>query len=74
LVKCQWFTAIILATWEAEIGRITVQSQPVQIVHETPISKKMEKTQSWLFEEETNLLRLIKKGHRHPILGMRNGA
>jgi hypothetical protein len=28
--------AVILATWEAEIRRITVQGQPGQIVHETP--------------------------------------
>jgi hypothetical protein len=31
-----------LATWQAEIRRITVQDQPLQIVHETPISKKLE--------------------------------
>jgi hypothetical protein len=30
---------IILATWEAEIGRIAVQGQPRQIVPETPVSK-----------------------------------
>jgi hypothetical protein len=30
---------IILATWEAEIGRITVQSQPSQTVQETPPPK-----------------------------------
>jgi hypothetical protein len=24
LVGCPWFTPVILATWEAEIGRITV--------------------------------------------------
>jgi hypothetical protein len=30
---------VILATWEAEIGRIAVHDQPRQIVHETPISK-----------------------------------
>jgi hypothetical protein len=27
---------VIPATWKAEIRRITVQSQPGQIVHETP--------------------------------------
>jgi hypothetical protein len=32
---CQWLTAIILATWEAEIRRIVVQNQHRQIVHET---------------------------------------
>jgi hypothetical protein len=30
---------VILATWEAEIGRITVGDQPRKIVHETPHSK-----------------------------------
>jgi UDP-N-acetylglucosamine:LPS N-acetylglucosamine transferase len=30
---------VILATWEAEIRRITVRSQPRQIVHET-LSRK----------------------------------
>jgi hypothetical protein len=32
---CQWLTPVILATQEAEIRRIVVQSQPRQIVHET---------------------------------------
>jgi hypothetical protein len=36
---CQWPTPIILATQEAEMRRIAVQSQPGQIVYET-ISKK----------------------------------
>jgi hypothetical protein len=31
----QWLTPAILATWEAEIRRIMVQSQPRQIVPET---------------------------------------
>jgi hypothetical protein len=31
----QWLTSVILATQKAEIRRITVQSQPRQIVHET---------------------------------------
>jgi hypothetical protein len=30
---------VILATWEAEIKRITFGGQPRQIVHKTPISK-----------------------------------
>jgi hypothetical protein len=30
---------IILATWEAEIGRIAVQGQLRQIVQETPFPK-----------------------------------
>jgi hypothetical protein len=34
-----WLTPIILATWEAEIRWILVQSQPRKIVLETPISK-----------------------------------
>jgi hypothetical protein len=33
---------VILATWEAEIGRITVRSQPRQIVQETLSPKYIE--------------------------------
>jgi hypothetical protein len=36
----QWFTPTILATQEAEIGRIAVQSQLRQIVHKTLSQKK----------------------------------
>jgi hypothetical protein len=32
LSRCQWFMPIILATWEAEIGRIVVPGQPRQII------------------------------------------
>jgi hypothetical protein len=35
----QWLMLVILATEEAEIRRITVRSQPGQIVHE-PLSRK----------------------------------
>jgi hypothetical protein len=35
LVRCLWFTPVILATKEAEIRRITDRSQLRQIVHET---------------------------------------
>jgi hypothetical protein len=30
---------VILPTWEAEIGKISVQGQPEQIVWETPCQK-----------------------------------
>jgi hypothetical protein len=33
--RCLWLTPVILATQGAEIRRITVRSQPGQIVHET---------------------------------------
>jgi hypothetical protein len=32
---CRWLTPVSLATQEAEIRMIVVQSQPRQIVHET---------------------------------------
>jgi hypothetical protein len=35
LARHQWLTPIILATKEAEIRKITIPSQPRQIVHET---------------------------------------
>jgi hypothetical protein len=34
-----WLTPIILATWEAEIKRIAVPSQPGEIVCKTPSPK-----------------------------------
>jgi hypothetical protein len=39
MARCQWLTPIILATQEAEIRRIVVQSQPRQIVRETLFQK-----------------------------------
>jgi hypothetical protein len=35
IAGCRWLTPVILVTQEAEIRRITVQSQPREIVHET---------------------------------------
>jgi hypothetical protein len=37
LSRYQWLMPVILSTWEAEIRRIMVQTQPMQIVR--PISK-----------------------------------
>jgi hypothetical protein len=34
--RCWWFTPVILAIWETEIGRIKVQGQPRQNVSKTP--------------------------------------
>jgi hypothetical protein len=33
---CQWLVLVILATWEAEIGKIALWGQPRQIVHKIP--------------------------------------
>jgi hypothetical protein len=40
VARCWWLTPVILATQEAEIRRIIVQSQPRQTVHETLAQKK----------------------------------
>jgi hypothetical protein len=42
-VNWHWCFTVILATQEAEIRRITVHSQPGQIVQETPSQKKRKK-------------------------------
>jgi hypothetical protein len=39
VARHQWFTPVILATWEAKIGRISIWVQPQQIVRETPSTK-----------------------------------
>jgi hypothetical protein len=36
---CWWLTAVILATWEADIERLLVLGYPRQIVHKTPSPK-----------------------------------
>jgi hypothetical protein len=43
--RCWWLTPGILVIQEAKIGRITVQSQPRQIVHETLSQKKKKPSQ-----------------------------
>jgi hypothetical protein len=43
---------VILATWEAELGRITVPWQPRQIAQETPISKITGGVEHLLFKRE----------------------
>jgi hypothetical protein len=35
IVRCQWFTPVFLATQEAEIRKIEIQSHPRQTLHET---------------------------------------
>jgi hypothetical protein len=44
---CLWLTPAILATQEAEIRRVTVQSQPRQIVLRNPILKKPFTKKGW---------------------------
>jgi hypothetical protein len=46
----QWLTPVILATQEAEIRRITLRSQPRQIVPRDPVWKKKPVTKKGLVE------------------------
>jgi hypothetical protein len=45
--RCQWLTPIILATQEAEIRRILVQSQAGQIVQDPVLKKPITKKVWW---------------------------
>jgi hypothetical protein len=47
---CQWLVPVIIATWEAEIRRITVQGQSWKTVCETTISKitRGKRMEEWL--------------------------
>jgi hypothetical protein len=45
--KTRWLTPVILPTQEAEIRRITVQSQPGHIVQRDPILKKPFTKKDW---------------------------
>jgi hypothetical protein len=44
---CWWLTPVILATQEAEIRRVMVQSQCWQIAHETLCRKKSNTVKGW---------------------------
>jgi hypothetical protein len=46
LARCWWLTPVILAAQEAEIRRITVQSQPRQIVYKTLSQKTLHKNRA----------------------------
>jgi hypothetical protein len=47
LARHWWLIPVILATQKAEIWRITVQSNPGQIVKRDPISKKPITKKGW---------------------------
>jgi hypothetical protein len=64
----RWLTPVILATQEAEIRRIVVQSQTGQIVPKDPISKKEKKIKKelveWLKALSSNSSATKKKKHK----------
>jgi hypothetical protein len=39
IARHQWLMPVILATWEAKIRKMAIQSQPRQIVQKTPSPK-----------------------------------
>jgi hypothetical protein len=70
IARHQWITPVILATWEAEIRRITVQDQSGQMIYESlpPSSKTNQYKRDWRWTQVVECLHCKSKAKFKPQL------
>jgi hypothetical protein len=66
MAKYQLHTPVILATWKAEIRRITVPGQSGQTVHETPHLQNNQSKMNWKHDSGSRVLCSMKTSNYSP--------